>query len=183
MGEAGDAAEALRKIKKLSPDIVILDINLPSMDGGELARRLSRLVPKAKLLAFSIHSSPAYVVRMARCGAHGYVVKDQPTGELLAAIKQVHQGGLYFPAGMTDAILSSKQAPSQSQPGRPALTGRELEVLALLTEGRSNRSIAANLGISVRTVETHREHLLQKLNIPTVAGLTKYAIAHGLTAL
>ena len=105
VGEASDAPEALRKVKKLAPDVIVLDINLPSMNGWELVHSLRQVVPKVKILAFSIHSSEEYVVRMARCGAQGYVVKDQPTAVLLAAIKQVAQGGLHFPAGMTGALL------------------------------------------------------------------------------
>ena len=178
VGEASDAKEALRKAKKLSPDVIVLDVNLPSLDGGELARRLRRVVPKAKILAFSIHSSEEYVVKMARCGVRGYVMKDQPTAELLAAVKQVSRGGLYFPPDMSDALL----APSH-QPDSVALSDREVEVLALLAEGLPNKGIAARLAISARTVETHREHLSHKLNILTVAGLTKYAIQHGLTPL
>ena len=183
VGEAADAKEALRKVKKLAPDVIVLDVNLPSIDGGELARRLRKLVPKSKLIAFSIHSSEEYVVKMARCGVHGYVMKDQPPVDLLAAIRTVFEGGLHFPAGMNDALLAP---PMQSAPGKEGgavLTGRELEVLTLLAEGFSNKGIAGKLGISVRTSETHRENLSHKLNILTVAGLTKYAITHGLTVL
>ncbi len=97
VGEASDAKEALRKVKKAAPDVVVLDVNLPSIDGGELARRLRLLIPKAKLIAFSIHSSAEYVVKMARCGVQGYVTKDQPAGDLLEAIEHVFQGGLHFP--------------------------------------------------------------------------------------
>lgn len=183
VGEASDANETLRKVKKLAPDVVVLDVNLPSIDGGELARRLRRLVPKTKLIAFSIHSSEEYVVKMARCGVQGYVTKDQPAGDLLEAIKHVFSGGLHFPAGMTDALLAPAPESSPGQPGGAALTGRELEVLTMLAEGLSNKAIAAKLGISVRTAETHRENLSHKLNILTVAGLTKYAITHGLTVL
>ena len=105
-GEASDAPEALRKIRKQAPEVIVLDVNLPSMDGGELARRLKRLVPKARMIAFSIHSSEEYVIRMARCGVQGYVMKDQPTSELLDAIRQVAGGGLHFPAGMADSLLN-----------------------------------------------------------------------------
>ena len=145
VGEASDDKEALRKLKKITPDVIILDISLPSLDGGELARRLRQTAPNAKLIAFSVHAGQEYVVRMARCGAHGYVMKDAPTAKLVEAIRHVHQGGLYFPSEMSDAILAP--------------------------------------GISVRTAETHREHLSHKLNITTIAGLTKYAIQHGLTSL
>jgi DNA-binding NarL/FixJ family response regulator len=181
VGEASDAKEALRKIKKLAIDVVVLDVNLPSIDGGELAKRLRRLVPKTKLIAFSIHSSEEYVVKMARCGVQGYVTKDQPAGDLLEAIKHVHEGGLHFPAGMTDLLLAPPREAVQD--GNGALTARELEVLTLIAEGLSNKSIAGKLGISVRTSETHRENLSHKLNILTVAGLTKYALKQGLTSL
>ncbi|MDP3543434.1 MAG: response regulator transcription factor [Elusimicrobiota bacterium] len=183
VGEAGDANEALRKVKKLAPDVIVLDVNLPHIDGGELARRLRRLVPKTRLIAFSIHSSEEYVVKMARCGVQGYVTKDQPPVDLVAAIKSVHRGGLHFPAGMTDALLAAAPEASAQLPGGVPLTARELEVLTLLSEGFSNKGIAAKLGINVRTAETHRENLTHKLRILTVAGLTKYAISHGLTAL
>ncbi len=182
MGEASDAEEALRKLKKAAPDVIVLDINLPGVDGGELARRLRLLVPKAKLIAFSIHASQEYVVRMARCGVHGYVMKDEPTAKLLEAIRRVHDDGLYFPPGMTDAILAPEAKPSAGE-GNAILTTREREVLTLLAEGLANKEVARKLGISVRTVETHREHLSRKLNIAPIAGLTKYAIQHGMTPL
>jgi two-component system nitrate/nitrite response regulator NarL len=182
VGEAADGAQALRKLKTLAPDVIVLDVNLPALDGGELARRLRKIVPRAKLLAFSIHSGQEYVVRMARCGAHGYVMKDSPTSELVEAIRRVHAGGLAFPAGMADAILSPDVRPF-SEEGRAALTAREREVLVLLAEGSANKEIARRLGISVRTAETHREHLSRKLGIASIAGLTKYAIQQGLTPL
>lgn len=181
-GEASDAGEALAKAAALAPDVIVLDVNLPSLPGDEVALRLKRCAPGSGIIAFSIHASQEYVIRMARCGARGYVIKDQPTAVLLAAIRRVSRGGLHFPPGMADALLSP---PSAAAPRRGAgvLTGRELEVLALLSSGLPNKAAAARLGISVRTVETHREHLANKLNISTVAGLTKYAIRHGLTSL
>lgn len=183
VGDAANAAEALRKAKELRPEVVVLDISLPSMDGGELARRLRKAVPDAKLLAFSIHSSEQYVVRMARCGAHGYVVKDEPTAHLVQAIHRLAQGGLSFPADMADAVLApeSKSAPRRVRPR--SLTGREQEVLSLVASGLANKQVAAKLGISVRTVEAHRDHLSRRLGIRSVAGLIKYAIQNGLTSL
>jgi len=183
VGEAGDAKEALRKVKKLAPEVIILDVNLPSLDGGELARRLRLAVPAAKIIGFSVHASQEYVVRMARCGAHGYVMKDAPTAKLVEAIQHVHKGGLYFPPDMSDAILSPESKPSSEDEGTVVLTTREREVLTLLAEGLANKEVARKLGISVRTAETHREHVSHKLNIMTIAGLTKYAIQHGLTSL
>ncbi|HBE88492.1 MAG TPA: DNA-binding response regulator [Elusimicrobia bacterium] len=180
VGEASDDKEALRKMVKARPDIIILDISLPGLDGGELARRMRQAVPGARIIVFSIHASREYVVRMAHCGAHGYVMKDRPPSELVEAIRQVHKGGLFFPPEMADAIL----APAEAGPARGAvLTPRETEVLSLLAEGLANKQVARKLGISVRTAETHREHISHKLNILTVSGLTKYAIQHGLTSL
>ena len=181
VGEASDAS-GHTQAKTLLPDVIVLDVSLAYLDGGELARRLHRIVPKAKIVAFSIHSSEDYVVRMARCGAHGYVMKDEPPSNLLNAIKTVAGGGLSFPSEMTDAVLSP-ESPRKTAGSGPALTGREREVLALVAEGMPNKQIARKLGISVRTVEAHRERLSRKLSIRTVAGLTKFAIRHGLTSL
>jgi two-component system nitrate/nitrite response regulator NarL len=181
-GEAADGREALRKLKKAAPDVVILDINLPDLDGGELARQLRKTAPRAKLIAFSVHAEEEYVVRMARCGVHGYVMKDAPTAMLVEAIRRVHLGGLFFPAGMTDAILAPGSDPSPAET-KTVLTAREREVLVLLAEGLANKEVARKLGISVRTAETHREHLSRKLGIAPIAGLTKYAIQQGLTSL
>ncbi|HAF95967.1 MAG: hypothetical protein A2X34_02385 [Elusimicrobia bacterium GWC2_51_8] len=183
VGEASDDKEALRKLKKITPDVIILDISLPSLDGGELARRLRQTAPNAKLIAFSVHAGQEYVVRMARCGVHGYVMKDAPTAKLIEAIQHVHKGGLYFPSDMSDAILAPGSKPAPDGTKEAVLTAREREVLILLAEGLANKEVARKLGISVRTAETHREHLSHKLNITTIAGLTKYAIQHGLTSL
>ncbi|MHB2026642.1 MAG: response regulator [Elusimicrobiota bacterium] len=183
VGEAANDTEALRKLKKISPDIIIMDISLPALDGGELTRRLRQAVPRAKIIAFSMHASQEYVVRMAHCGARGYVMKDKPTAKLVEAIHHVNAGGLYFPPEMSDAILSPETTRSADGTGKPLLTAREREVLVLLVEGLANKQVARKLGISVRTAETHREHVSHKLNIMTIAGLTKYAISKGLTSL
>lgn len=125
VGEASDAPEALRKVKKLAPDVIVLDVNLPSMVGWDVAPLLRRLVPKSRILAFSIHSSEEYVIRMARCGARGYVMKSQPTAELLVAIKNVFKGALHFPAGMTAALRAAapkprpKGGPVRRAPAKP----------------------------------------------------------------
>ena len=182
VGEAADDKEALRKLKKVGPDVIVLDINLPGVDGGELAKRLRQMVPRAKLIAFSVHAGQEYVVRMARCGAHGYVTKDAPTAKLIEAIERVHRGGLSFPPGMSDAILAP-ESHFFSEETPVALTAREEEVLVFLAEGLANKQVARKLGISVRTAEAHREHLSRKLGIAAIADLTKYAIQAGLTPL
>jgi DNA-binding NarL/FixJ family response regulator len=111
VGEASGAAEALRKIKALAPDVIVLDVGVPSTDGGSLARRLRRDAPKARIVAFSIHSSPEYVARLAASGVHAYVAKDQPASDLLDAITTVFHGGLSFPPGNSGALLAAARAP------------------------------------------------------------------------
>ena len=111
VGDAADAPEAFRKVQKLAPEVIVLDVNLPSMVGWEVAGNLRRLVPRSRIIAFSIHSSEEYVVRMARSGALGYVMKSQPTSELFDAIVQVSRGGRYFPAGMNAAVPVGKKSP------------------------------------------------------------------------
>lgn len=111
VGDAADALEAFRKVKRLVPEVIILDVNLPSMVGWEVADNLRRLVPRSRIIAFSIHSSEEYVVRMARSGARGYVMKSQPTSDLFDAIVQVSRGGRYFPAGMNQAVPAKKKCP------------------------------------------------------------------------
>ena len=128
VGEAADNTETLRKVKKLVPDVILIDINLPSIDGGELARKLRQAVPGAKIIAFSIHDTPEYVVRMAHCGAHGCVIKNSPSAKLTEAIRHVHGGGLYFPTDMADAILAPATVSSETS-DVSALTTREREVL------------------------------------------------------
>lgn len=120
VGEASDDKEALRKVKRLSPDIIVLDISLPGLDGGELARHLRQIVPCARIIAFSMHASEEYVVRMARCGVRGYVMKDEPTAHLLEAIIHVSQGGLHFPSNMTDAILLPWNKPFSARSSSPS---------------------------------------------------------------
>lgn len=125
VGEAADAPEALRKVRKLAPDVIVLDVNLPSMVGWDVALRLRRLVPKSRIVAFSIHSSEEYVVRMAQAGARGYVMKSQPTSELLEAIKQVSLGGWYFPSGMTEVMLAAAPKSSLKRPESKAPTSHK----------------------------------------------------------
>jgi len=139
VGEAADAPEALRKVKKLAPDIIILDVNLPSKDGWEVACSLRRLVPKSRIIAFSIHSSEEYVVKMAKCGACGYVMKSQPTPELLDSIRQVFQGGRYFPASMTGAIKARGAKSSIAKSSRSS-SARKPSSSAGLKSGRVPRS-------------------------------------------
>lgn len=181
IGEASDGVEAIRRAKELSPDVVLMDISLPRMNGLEATRRLRRVAPRARVLILTIHENREYVRQMARCGAEGYLLKSASPAELVRALEAVDAGEAFFSPGVARVLLEES---ARAQEGRAAglatLTAREREVLKLIAEGSKNREIAAWLKISVRTVETHREHIMQKLEIHTVAGLTKFALAHGL---
>ncbi len=186
VGEAGDGAEAVRMTKKLAPDIVLMDINMPRGNGLEATEKLSREAPKAKVLILTMHNKKEYVLQMVRCGARGYVLKDASPQELVRAIETVDGGEAFFSEGiaqvaLTDYVDSARVKKPATKEER--LSARERQVLALIAQGFSNKEIASRLGISVRTVETHRERTMGKLDIRTVAGLTKFAIANKLIEL
>jgi len=170
VGQAGNGREALDQARLLLPDVVLMDIAMPVMDGLEATRCFRVEMPAIRILILSMHDEPKYVARIIEAGAAGYVLKDVAAAELVRAIATVRDGGRYFSAGVS---LS---------PARPSVTlsNRESEVLTLIAQGQCNKEIARKLGLSVRTVETHRQNLRAKLDIPTTAGLTQYAIAQGL---
>ena len=178
VAEAATAADAVRLSGVHAPDVVVLDISMPGGSGLDAVARIRELLPSARILVLSMHDNPEYLQESVRAGAHGYLLKDSAATELRAAVRAVHQGGEYF----------SESVASRSGAGDPARGGgrvgilsmREREVLAGIARGRTNREIAAELGISHRTVETHRESLMRKLDIRTVAGLTKLALEEGM---
>ncbi len=178
-GKATNGKQAIEKAKKLAPDVIVLDVSLPDMNGAELTVRLRNIIPKAKLLAFSNHSNPEHVMRTVRAGVRGYVVKDRSPEELALAILAVHAGKLHFSEAVSDCILRLEAPPGD----KSLLSVRENEVLRFVAQGLVNKEIAQKLGIGVRTVEMHRASLMRKLKIHTVAGLTRYAIEEGLITL
>ena len=185
VGDAANGQEALRKAKLTLPDVVLLDINMPHMNGLEAMGGLRRQVPNAKILVLTMHNSKEYIAQVVRSGARGYLLKDSPPAELVAAIKAVHSGEVFFSPPVSK-ILVEEMADGVNRPQSPLpppLTDREREVLSLISEGLLNKQIADRLGIGVRTIETHRERIMRKLDIHTVAGLTKYAIARGMTTM
>ncbi len=183
VGEAADGDEALRKTRELKPDVVLMDISMPGLNGLAVTEMLRKEMPQVKVLVLSIHSNKDSIFRVIQAGAHGYVSKEAPPEELLRAIESVFGGEPHFSEDIARAALTEFVNCGGKKEPFSQLTSREREVLVLIAEGRSNKEIADKLGIGVRTIETHRERIMRRLNIHSVAGLTKYAIANGLVSL
>ncbi|HEU0010574.1 MAG TPA: response regulator transcription factor [Verrucomicrobiae bacterium] len=184
VGEAANGLDALQKARLLLPDVVLMDITMPQMNGLEATTVLRKQAPLAKILILTMHNSKEYIAQMIRAGARGYLLKDGSPAELVHAIKAVHAGEVFF-APSVSRVIVDQLVDGGGRVAEPVqnLTDREREVLSLIAEGLLNKQIADKLGIGVRTIETHRERIMRKLDIHTVAGLTKYAIAQGMTTM
>ena len=183
VGEAANGTEAIRLVSELAPDIVLMDISMPEMDGLAVTEELRKVASQAKVLILSMQSNRDAVLRIIKAGARGYVLKDVPTDELVHAIETVHAGEAYFSKPIAQIALNQYVADADNTKPAAKLSERERQVLALIAEGKSNKEIAMHLGIGVRTIETHRERIMRKLNVHSVAGLTKFAIANGISSL
>jgi DNA-binding NarL/FixJ family response regulator len=184
VGEAANATEALVLAETVRPDVVLLDLTMPGMSGLEAAAELRR-ASGARILVLSMHEQDEYVLAAVRGGADGYILKDASPAELRAAIRLVRAGGEYFSPAVARRLTAAVrgEVATESPRGRlQRLTPREREVLTLVATGHTNREIAAHLGISPRTVESHRESLMKKLSLRTVADLTRFALHAGLIA-
>ena len=182
VAEASTGGEALELASSLHPDVVVLDISMPGDSGLRVAAELRRRVPETHVLILSMHDNTEYVLESLRAGAHGYLLKDTAATELRDAIRAVRRGESFFSpaiAGRLSAVVRGDAAES-SAGALGQLTGRERQVLVGVAQGHTNREIATQLGISHRTVETHRESLMRKLGVRTVAGLTRLALEAGL---
>ena len=183
VGEAADGDEALRKARELRPDVVLMDISMPGLNGLAVTEVLRREAPEIKVLVLSVHNNKDYIFRVIQAGAHGFVSKEAPPEELLKAIESVYEGEPFFSEEIARAALNEFVKNGGKKEPFSALTDREREVLVQIAEGRSNKEIADHLHIGVRTIETHRERIMRRLGIHSVAGLTKYAIANGLVSV
>lgn len=183
VAEAANGSEALALARAQAPDVAVLDITMPELSGLQVAAALHQELPDVRVVILSMHDNPEYVLEAVRAGAHAYLLKDLAATELRAAVTAVHAGESYYSrqiAGMLTAAVRGELAEAQRTSALDALTGRERDVLQGIVKGETNKEIAARLGISHRTVETHRESLMRKLRIRTVAGLTRFAMEAGL---
>ena len=183
VGEAGDGDEALALVDEHAPDVVVLDVSMPGRTGLEVARALREQGSEVRVLVLSMHDDPEYVLEAVRAGADGYVLKDVAPSELREAVLAVHHGREYFSAKVTQQISVGLRQEIEAEQQRArigSLTNREREVLLLVADGLTNREIGERLEISSRTVETHRERVMGKLRIRSVAGLTRFVVEHGL---
>lgn len=178
VGEAADGQETLRSVEKTQPDIAIVDISMPILNGVEAARELKKSSPKTRVILLTQHDEDQYVTESLRAGVRGYVLKSQAASDLVHAIQEVCRGSVYLSPNISravvDAYLSKANVPADP------LSGRERQVLQLVSEGKSTKDVAMHLGISVKTAESHRARLMKKLDIHETASLVRYAIRSGL---
>lgn len=185
IGTACDGREAAVLARKLNPDVVIIDIAMPELNGVDATKRMLAEMPDLRIIALSMHSDKRYISGMLQAGALAYVRKESAFEEITAAVDAVSQGNVYLGEGVAGVVVNdyrqmmAKRSPEDNDP----LSAREREVLQLLAEGRKTADIAARLHVSSKTVETHRRQIMLKLELDSVAALTKYAIRHGFIAL
>jgi DNA-binding NarL/FixJ family response regulator len=184
VGEAGEGRTALRLARELAPDIIIMDVAMPDLNGIEATRQVVTEFPEIKVIALSMHNDRRFVLNMLKAGARGYLLKDCASQQLIQAIRLVSANKTYISHEIADLVVKDYLATTSPVEGSSAelLTAREREVLQLIVEGKTNNKIAEVLKVSIKTVESHRHTILVKLDIKSIAELTKFAIREGLTS-
>ena len=185
VGEAEDGRAAVEHARQLRPDVVLMDIAMPGLNGLEATRQLKRQFPEVKVLVLTMYANEEYIFQILRAGASGYVVKKAAPGELVTAIQTVHRGDFYLSPSISRTVIEEYVRQAEAMAGEDRyerLTPREREVLQLIAEGHANREIGEVLHISVKTVETHRANLMEKLDLHSTAQLTQYAIRKGVVS-
>ncbi|MEK6652720.1 MAG: response regulator transcription factor [Nitrospirota bacterium] len=185
VAEAGDGRTAVRLTQELLPDVVVMDVNMPDLNGIEATRQIITDNPGIKVIALSMYSDKQFIVEMLQAGASGYVLKDAAFEEILHAINCVVKGQTYLSPSITTFVLKDylQQSSKVDYTAFSILTDREREVLQLIAEGKTTKEIASILHVSTKTIETHRQQIMKKLNSHSIAELTKYAIREGITSV
>lgn len=178
VGEAADGREATQLAQELEPDVAVLDLAMPLLNGLDAAREIIRASRRTKAILVTVHTADQYILEALQAGVRGYVLKSQATADLVQAVHEVMRGGRYLSPGISEAVVQAYLAKTDL-PADP-LTPREREVLQLVAEGKTTKDIAGLLGLSVKTIESHRTRLMEKLDIRQTAGLVRYAIRRGL---
>jgi len=178
VGEASDGQEAVRRVRDLGPDVAVLDLAMPLLNGLDAAREIVRVAPRTRPIVLTVHSEEPYVMKALRVGVKGYVLKTQAAPDLVQAINEVSRDRLYLSPGISRAVVEAYLAKTELPPD--PLSPREREVLELVAEGKTTKEIARILGVSVKTAEAHRTRIMAKLDIHETAGLVRYAIRRGL---
>ncbi len=183
VAEAGDGLEAINVVRKLKPDLILMDLSMPKMDGMDAIREIRKRIPETKIVVLTIHKTEEHAFAALKAGADGYVLKDATHAELIMALKNVLGGKRYLSPAISEKVLQGYLDETKTikhQPSWGTLTPRELEILKLIGEGYRNRQIAEDLGISVKTVEKHRANLMEKLAVHNAQAITALAIEKGL---
>lgn len=186
IGEANDGSQLLEMVEQLSPDIVLLDISMKQTGGLEALQRLKRVRPQSKVLILSMHTDPALIMQALECGAHGYLLKDTTATELVHALEALRNNERYLSPAIAHTVINQALTRNQKQPEIAEshnLTARQLEILRLIVRGKSTREIANGLGLSIKTVETHRSQIMKRLQIYDVAGLVLFAVREQIISL
>lgn len=178
VGEASNGREAIELAEKLHPDVVVMDVTMPELNGIEATRRIAESAPRTRVLALSMHKDSVYVREILRAGARGYLLKDSADADLIAAVRSVAKGEAYLSPAVSDSVLTDYRK-HVSNP-IDLLTTREREVLQMIAEGKTNKEIATTLNLSVYTIEAHRGRVMEKLNLHSTGELVRFALRNGL---
>ncbi len=183
VGQAMDGKQAIDAVARLHPDVVLMDITMPVMNGLEATREIHKSFPGTRILVLTQHENKEYIMPLLHAGAVGYISKRARANELIDAIRTVYNAGAYLPPSITQAVVTAiAESPGAGESEQSILTVRELQVVRLVAEGLSSREIAEHLSISVKTVDTHRANIMEKLGVHNSAELTKYAIRRGIVS-
>jgi two-component system response regulator NreC len=180
VGQASDGKQAVAQAAALLPDVVLMDISMPGMNGLEATQEIRKALPGIRILVLSQYESKEYVIPLLRAGAAGYIAKRARASELADAIRAVYFEGAFLPPNIARAVVDGAATPGAEAASHPVLTEREVEIVRLVADGLSSREIADRLCLSVRTVDTHRSHILEKIGVHSIAELIKYAIREGI---